>query len=152
MRKRVTIMFLICCFLAALGSAEEAAQPTAEKQAPVFGSQVVFSELLPLIGGGETVAAAAGGVVNATCTATCNDGSTVSCPQGTSCGPAVDSDCGGSPSHRGYVICGPFTIWCEAQCPCGSCPETPGCNYEHDLATGCCVDSEDPVNCPEICE
>ncbi len=151
MRERTIIMFLFCGLLAAFVSAEEVTEPI-EPPAQVSGLPVSFSELLPLIGGAEPVPVAAGGVQNASCTATCADGSTVSCPRGTSSCSKADSNCGGTPSHRGYVTCGPFTIWCEPLCPCEGCPDTPGCNYQYHTATGCCIDSEDPVSCPDICE
>jgi hypothetical protein len=53
---------------------------------------------------------------DATCTAVCNSGITVSCT-GSSCS-AVNASC---PSQQGYVTCGTRTVYCP------SCPPPPGC-------------------------
>ncbi len=65
----------------------------------------------------SALAAKPGPTPDATCTATCSGGSTVSCG-GTSTCNAVNAAC---PSQQGYVTCGSTTTWCPA------CPPPPGC-------------------------
>ncbi len=79
---------------------------------------------------GLALAAKPGPTPDATCTATCSGGSTVTCT-GTACS-AVDSAC---PSQRGYVTCGSTTIWCPA---CAPPPQCKRCTSDEECGTTYC--------------
>lgn len=110
---------------------ESATSSACDTEAPLF-VQPIFA-----------AAAGDGGGNRATCTATCRNGSTVSCT-GSSC-TGADANC---PSHKGFVRCDGVTTWCSAACPPSNCPNTPGCNYVFNKFTACCVSS----TCPMICQ
>lgn len=88
-----------------------------------------------------------------TASATCCDGSTVSC---SAWGPrvtcsAADAAC---PQQAGYVRCGSTTKNCPSCSTCDSCSDLdyPGCSYSWDPNAGCCVVTPDPgVTCLEAC-
>ncbi len=85
-----------------------------------------------------------GGNSRSSCTAsaTCYNGSTISCSGTTSC-TAQDANC---PTSRGYVNCGSGTQYCPA-CPgSGPCPVN-SCGYTFNKFTYCCVSP----TCMQIC-
>lgn len=92
----------------------------------------------------ETVATGAddtGGGTRATCTARCNNGSTVSCTASTC--SAQDANC---PTNNGWVRCNGVTTSCGS-CPAsGPCPVN-SCNYVFDKANYCC----NSATCMQIC-
>ncbi len=69
---------------------------------------------------------------DATCTAVCHNGSTVSCTA-SSCS-AVDASC---PSQRGSVTCGGSTTYCPA-CPPPSCGGVPACSTTYKCSITYC--------------
>lgn len=147
MCKKLSISFVLCCSLAAIGYAEEATQPTAEPQVLSAEPEVLSSEPQGSVGRQETVNAARGG----SCSVVCLDGTSLSCPSGTINCSASSPDC---PAFQGSVSCDGNTIYCSASCPVSECPNTPGCEYVYIIADACCVDTlNDPgAFCPDICE
>lgn len=82
-----------------------------------------------------------GGGTRATCSARCNNGSTISCT-GSSCS-GQDANC---PTAAGFVRCNGVTTNCPS-CPgSGPCPVN-SCNYVFDKLNYCC----NSATCMQIC-
>jgi hypothetical protein len=78
------------------------------------------------------LAAKPGPEPDATCTAVCHNGSTVSCTA-SSCS-AVNASC---PSQRGSVTCGATTTYCPA-CPSAGCVGVPACTTTYKCSITYC--------------
>ncbi|MCG8455032.1 MAG: hypothetical protein MI919_02045 [Holophagales bacterium] len=154
MSKKLSIAFALCCVLTAPAFASDAPAVAAAPLADVvFGADA--TTILERGAAEARVDAKGRGGEKAGCTATatCRDGSTISCSSSgssTACSSA-DHNC---PYSHGWVKCGPIRQCCPAQCPISDCPYRQGCQYQLIIASGCCENTlHDPnTHCPDLCQ